>query len=225
MSLIKVESVCKSYGSTPILRDVSFVLEEGERVGLMGPSGSGKSTLLNCLGAIDRPDSGSILVAGEALEKLDSVSMARVRRETISTIFQFFHLLPTLTARENIEFPLQLLGVSGCERAERVERLLEQVSLAHRADALPSELSGGEMQRVAIARALVTQPRLILADEPTGNLDSSTGEVILDLIEELTDEYNTGLILVTHSEAATRICRRVLHMVDGQLTEAPAKHA
>jgi len=198
-----------------VLRGISFRLRRGERVALVGPSGSGKTTLLNCLGGVDRPDSGSIRILGERIDPLNPEDLARLRRQRIGTVFQFFHLLPTLTAAENVEFPLRLLGVSPSRRAERVRFLLERVGVMHRAEALPSQLSGGEMQRVAIARALVHEPALLLADEPTGNLDSVNGENVLTLLAELGDETGTALVLVTHSLAATRICHRVIHLRDG----------
>jgi ABC-type lipoprotein export system ATPase subunit len=205
-----------------VLQGVGFQVQAGERVGIMGPSGSGKSTLLNCLAGIDHPDEGDIILVGEPLIGRSSTDLARLRRTHVSTIFQFFHLLPTLTAYENIELPLQLLGVVESERRRRVGELLDAVRLGHRQHALTCELSGGEMQRVAIARALIHEPRLVLADEPTGNLDSKTGQAVLDLIETLTDRLSMSLLLVTHSQDATRICHRVLHMVDGQLQETPA---
>lgn len=217
MKALQVSRVTKSYGSTEVLRGVSLSLEPGERVALMGPSGSGKSTLLNCIGGIDRPDEGAIEIAGQPLGGLDEEGLCRLRRETVSTVFQFFHLLPTLSARENIEFPLQLQGVLTNERNRRVRDLIEEVGLSHRAGAMPHELSGGEMQRVAIARALVIEPRLILADEPTGNLDSATGESILDLLATLGDRHGTAMLVVTHSPQVTRICRRTLEMRDGAL--------
>lgn len=222
MKALQVSKVTKSYGEVSVLKGVSFDLEPGERVALMGPSGSGKSTLLNCIGGIDRPDEGEIQVGDASLEGLDENDLCRLRRETVSTVFQFFHLLPTLSARENIEFPLQLAGVGGAEREQRVEKLIEEVGLLHRADAMPDELSGGEMQRVAIARALSIRPHLILADEPTGNLDTVTGESILDLLAELSDSHGTAMVLVTHSESVTRICSRTLRMQDGAILEEMA---
>ena len=216
-AVLEVSAVSKAYGDRPVLRAVSFQLASGERLALTGPSGSGKTTLLNCLGGVDRPDSGSIRLHGESLEHLSSDQLARVRRRRVGTIFQFFHLLPTLTAAENIEFPLQLNGVALAERQRRVKELLERVGLMARSDALPSQLSGGEMQRVAIARALVHRPDLILADEPTGNLDSANGDNILRLLEELSDETGTALVLVTHSAEAARICHRVIQMRDGAI--------
>ncbi len=199
-----------------MLRGVSFSLSKGERVALMGPSGSGKSTLLNCIGGIDRPDSGSVILEDADLTEIDATTLDRIRRSRLTHIFQFFHLLPTLSARENIAFPLQLMKTNPKEVEERVSDLLTRIQLEHRADAFPSELSGGEMQRVAIARALSPRPAIIYADEPTGNLDSKTGATILDLIEGLCDETETTLLLVTHSQEATRICRRTLHLLDGQ---------
>lgn len=218
-AVLQVKALQKSYGDRPILRSLSFILKPGERVGLMGPSGSGKSTLLNCLGGIDRPDEGEILLGGENLVTMDRERLARIRRARIAHIFQFFHLLPTLTAWENIEFPLQLNQVGAAERKERVDRLVEAVDLGPRARAVPNELSGGEMQRVAIARALAPNPQLILADEPTGNLDSKTGARTLDLLESLCEEFKTTLLLVTHDQQTTRICHRTLHLLDGAFTD------
>ena len=219
MKALQVSKVTKSYGEVPVLKGVSFDLAAGERVALMGPSGSGKSTLLNCIGGIDRPDEGTITIEEQSLEGLDENELCRLRRESVSTIFQFFHLLPALSARENIEFPLQLAGMEGAEREERVAQLIDEVGLSHRADAMPDELSGGEMQRVAIARALSIRPHLILADEPTGNLDTVTGESILDLLAELSDAHGIAMVLVTHSESVTRICQRTLRMQDGVILE------
>jgi ABC-type lipoprotein export system ATPase subunit len=217
MKALQVSKVTKSYDADPVLRGVSLVLEAGERAALMGPSGSGKSTLLNCVGGIDRVDEGEITVNGRSLSGLDEEGLCDLRRNTVSTVFQFFHLLPTLNASENVEFPLQLAGLSDAERKERVADLIEEVGLSHRAHAMPHELSGGEMQRVAIARALAIRPRLILADEPTGNLDSTTGDAILDLLESLSDRHGSAMLLVTHSRSVTRICERTLEMRDGKI--------
>ena len=210
-------NVVKSYGSRTVLRGVSLEVHAGERLALTGPSGSGKSTLLNCLGAVDRPDSGSIRFKNISLETLNSDGLTEVRRRDIGTIFQFFHLLPTLTAAENIELPLQLNGVATATRTQRVRALLERVGVMDRAGAFPAQLSGGEMQRVAIARALAHEPAVLLADEPTGNLDSKNGAIILDLLRELSDETGTALVLVTHSGAAAQICHREIHLRDGQI--------
>lgn len=217
VAALEVVDVRKSYGERLVLRGVGFRLGRGERLALVGPSGSGKTTLLNCLGGVDRPDSGSIRIHGEEVTRMDSDALAGLRRRRVGTVFQFFHLLPTLTAAENVEFPLRLAGVEPGARASRVASLLGRVGVAHRADALPSQLSGGEMQRVAIARALAHGPSLLLADEPTGNLDSANGEKVLALLEELGEETGTALVLVTHSLAATRICQRVIHLRDGRV--------
>ena len=216
-AVLAASNVTKAYAQRQVLRGVSLEVRAGERLALTGASGSGKSTLLNCLGGVDRPDSGSIRFKNIALETLDADGLTEVRRRDIGTIFQFFHLLPTLTAAENVELPLQLNGVDPSARAERVHSLLERVGVAGRAEAFPGQLSGGEMQRVAIARALAYKPSVLLADEPTGNLDSRNGAIILELLRELSDETGTALVLVTHSGAAAQICHREIHLRDGQI--------
>ncbi|MBN8249042.1 MAG: ABC transporter ATP-binding protein [Verrucomicrobia bacterium] len=215
--LLRVRALWKSYGEQPVLRGVSLDLWPGQRLALTGPSGSGKTTLLNCLGGVDRPDSGVLECDGADLTGLDADALTLLRRRRFGTIFQFFHLLPTLTASENVELPLQLNGVAPLERRERVASFLDRVGLGHRADAHPAELSGGERQRVAIARALVHRPALVLADEPTGNLDSSNGANILRLMCELSDETGIGLVLVTHSREAAAICHREIQLLDGRV--------
>ena len=215
--VLSARDVRKSYAQRAVLRGVSLEVRAGERLALTGASGSGKSTLLNCLGGVDRPDSGSIRFQDQALENLDADALTEVRRRDIGTIFQFFHLLPTLTAAENVELPLQLNGIAPAVRAERVRTLLKRVGIDGRAHAFPGELSGGEMQRVAIARALAHRPSVLLADEPTGNLDSENGAIILELLRELSDETGTALVLVTHSGAAAQICHREIHLRDGQI--------
>jgi len=215
--LLAARDVHHAYGERPVLAGVSLAIRAGERVALTGPSGSGKTTLLNLLGGVDRPTSGHIDFDGTRLGDLDGDGLAALRRRNVGTVFQFFHLLPTLSAFENVELPLQLLDVPAAERRDRVASLLERVGVAHRADAPPGELSGGEMQRVAIARALVHRPRLLLADEPTGNLDSRNGERILGLLRELSDETSTALVLVTHSPDAAAICHREIRLRDGRI--------
>ena len=217
LPLLRASDLHHAYGERPVLAGVSLRLHAGERVALTGPSGSGKTTLLNLLGGVDRPRSGRIDFDGVCLNDLDGDGLAALRRRCFGTIFQFFHLLPTLTAFENVELPLQLLGVPGPERRTRVMGLLDRVGVAHRAEAPPGELSGGEMQRIAIARALVHRPRLLLADEPTGNLDSLNGERILGLLRELSDETGTALVLVTHSPEAAAICHREIRLRDGRI--------
>ena len=213
--MLKVSKIEKSYGASKVLRGIDFRMEEGERVAIMGPSGSGKSTLLNCIGGIDRPDNGEILFEGQSLTSLSEQELCELRRNKISTIFQFFHLLPTLTARENIEFPMLLNSVSARERNQKVDELLNAVKIQHRAGAFPHELSGGEKQRVAIARSLSMQPKLILADEPTGNLDSKNTDSVLELIEKLSKQHGIAMLLVTHNEEVTRICDQTITMNDG----------
>ena len=213
--MLKVSKIEKSYGASKVLRGIDFRMEEGERVAIMGPSGSGKSTLLNCIGGIDRPDSGEILFEGQSLTSLSEQELCELRRNKISTIFQFFHLLPTLTARENIEFPMLLKSVSAKERNQKVDELLNAVKIQHRACAFPHELSGGEKQRVAIARSLSMRPKLILADEPTGNLDSKNTDSVLELIEKLSKQHGIAMLLVTHNEEVTRICDQTITMNDG----------
>ena len=217
LSLLNVKHVCKAYGKQLILKDVSFSIQAGERVALMGPSGSGKSTLLNLLSGIDRPDSGTIMLSSNDLAKASAHTLTHIRRHYISTIFQFFHLLPTLTASENIEISMQIAGMPAPERKERVAQLLEAVELTSHANALPDTLSGGESQRIAIARALAHRPKLILADEPTGSLDSKSGEKTLDLLKELTEKHQIALFLVTHSPEAAASCSRTLNLHDGSL--------
>jgi len=213
--MLKVSKIEKSYGASKVLRGIDFRMEEGERVAIMGPSGSGKSTLLNCIGGIDRPDNGEILFEGQSLTSLSEQELCELRRNKISTIFQFFHLLPTLTARENIEFPMLLNSISAKERNQKVDDLLNAVKIQHRACAFPHELSGGEKQRVAIARSLSMRPKLILADEPTGNLDSKNTDSVLELIENLSKQHGIAMLLVTHNEEVTRICDQTITMNDG----------
>lgn len=213
--MLKVSKIEKSYATSKVLRGIDFSMVEGERIAIMGPSGSGKSTLLNCIGGIDRPDNGEILFEDLSLTSLSEQELCELRRNKISTIFQFFHLLPTLTARENIEFPMLLNSLSARERNQKVDELLNAVKIQHRACAFPHELSGGEKQRVAIARSLSMQPKLILADEPTGNLDSKNTDSVLELIENLSKQHGIAMLLVTHNEEVTRICDQTITMNDG----------
>ena len=216
-NVITIEAIKKSFADVSVLRGIDLRIKTGERVGLMGPSGSGKSTLLNCICGIETVDEGVIRVDGENLGKLTSRELERLRREKVGYVFQSFHLLPTLNAFENVEFSAQLANISQKERKERVNELLKLVGMEHRANHLPDSLSGGERQRVAIARALIHNPKLVLADEPTGSLDTETGSKVLDLLESLSDEFNVSLLLVTHDKASTRICDRVITMQDGLL--------
>ena len=217
MPLLEARRVGKRYDDRWVLRELALTVAAGERVALLGPSGCGKTTLLNLLGGLDRPDEGEVRFQGEVLSSAAPARLAQLRREALGTVFQFFHLIPTLNARENVELPLQLLGRPRLEAAARAMELLEAVGLADRAQAWPRELSGGEMQRVAVARALAARPALLLADEPTGNLDSASGARVLDLLAELTEKAGAALVMVTHAEAAAAICHRVIRMKDGRI--------
>ncbi len=198
------------------LRNVNLDLAAGEYVSIMGPSGSGKSTLLNLIGLLDRPSSGIYRLDGLDVTTLDDEQQAQVRREKIGFVFQFFHLIPRLTAAMNIELPLILAGVAVEERRERVAQLLASYGLADRAEHRPEQLSGGQRQRVAIARATIMRPAVLLADEPTGNLDQATGKEVLRLLEQLADQGMT-LIVVTHARQIGERASRQLQLVDGQL--------
>jgi putative ABC transport system ATP-binding protein len=200
------------------LRDVELRIDHGDYVSIMGPSGSGKSTLLNVLGLLDRPDAGTYRLDGRDVTGLDDAEQARVRREHIGFVFQFFHLVPYLTAQENVELPLVLAGVAPAERRARVDATLTDMGIANRAHHRPEQLSGGQRQRVAIARATVTRPAMLLADEPTGNLDRRSGSDVIAILEQLRASGLT-LIIVTHdAEVGDRAARRI-RMSDGRIVE------
>jgi ABC-type lipoprotein export system ATPase subunit len=199
------------------LDGVDLTVEVGAFLAMVGPSGSGKSTLLHLAGGLDRPDAGRVLLEDKDLSDLSAGDRAQLRRRQVGFVFQFFHLIPTLTVAENIELPLVLDRVRNTNG--RVGELLERVGLTHRAGHLPGELSGGEMQRTAIARALVARPRLLLADEPTGNLDSATGSEILDVLCQQVADEGTALLMVTHDAGAAGRAEQVLHLRDGHLEE------
>jgi len=215
---VVVDHVAKAFekGRIVALDDASFRLDRGELVALTGPSGSGKSTLLNLLGALDRPDRGSISVDGQRLERLDDP--AAYRANTVGFVFQFHNLIPTLSALDNVQLPLVGRKMSRAERSKRARELLEEVGLARRAHASPSVLSGGERQRVAIARALANDPRLLLADEPTGSLDSETSAQVLALLRRLREEHGMTTLLVTNDSGVAREADRSLHLFDGRIT-------
>jgi len=219
-SVLRVENLCKSFGKQQVLNNVGFSLKRTERVAITGPSGSGKSTLLNCLAGLETPDAGKINFLGKNILEMPEAEVTQLRRGHLTSIFQFFHLLPTLRAWENVEFPLLLRKTSSAKRKTLVGALLEEVGLTHRSEAWPSELSGGEMQRLAIARALITEPAMILADEPTGSLDSQNSDRILKLLSTLAERHGTALLMVTHDPVASAICDRILHMLDGKLEES-----
>jgi len=215
--IYQVEGLSKSYGAYKVLDQVCLEVFPRSSVAIMGPSGSGKSTLLHCLGGVDRADQGSLLFEGNNLQQMGEEPIASLRRERIASIFQFFYLLPTLTVSENIAFPLMMQHHTAAERNERVQEMMQAVAMDHRAQAYPNQLSGGEQQRVAIARALIMRPSVVLADEPTGNLDRKNGESILELMQQLITRQSSTLILVTHSKEAAAVCRSLWFMEDGQL--------
>jgi len=222
--LIDVQNVTRVYtmGARTLyaLRDVSAQVARGEFVAVVGPSGSGKSTLLNLIGGIDKPTSGQVWVDGARIDTLSENALAKWRRNHIGIVFQFFQLLPTLTALENVTLPLELRGDPARGRRARAVAVLERVGLGARLTQLPSELSGGEQQRVALARALVNDPPSLLADEPTGNLDSANAEGIIALLRELADAGKT-IVLITHEANLARAAHRTLAMRDGEIARAP----
>ena len=206
----------------PVLAGISFDIAAGEFLALMGPSGSGKSTLLNLIAGIDRADSGELVVAGENIAALDEAALADWRARNIGFIFQFYNLMPVLNARENVELPLLLTNLSGRERRQRAEFALGMVGLADRMDHTPSELSGGQQQRVAIARALVSDPTLIVADEPTGDLDRESAGEVLRLLQRLNREAGKTIVMVTHDQRAAEAAHAIMHLEKGELkTEWP----
>jgi putative ABC transport system ATP-binding protein len=222
MPLIRASALCREYtlGAERIraVDGVSLEIARGEFAALLGASGSGKSTLLHLLAGLDRPTSGSIVVDGRELGSLSPLELAGYRRNVIGMVFQSFNLVPSMTLAENVELPMRFAEIERGERARRVRESLERVGLGGRMDHRPSEVSGGEQQRAALARALVNRPSLLLADEPTGNLDSRTGEVIMNLIREVNEDLKTTILLVTHERAlAERYARRLLVMADGKL--------
>jgi len=220
--MITLDRVTKQFAGkrqVTALHEVSLTIEKGDMVSIIGPSGSGKSTLLNLVGGLDRPSSGQVLVDGEALAGLTDDGLTKVRRDKIGFIFQFFNLLPTLTCTENVGLPLHQRGWAKAKVDARAKELLELVQLGHRLTHLPEELSGGERQRVAIARALSIYPPILLADEPTGNLDSRTGEEILALIRDVHTRLGSTVVIVTHDMKVAESCPRTLMLKDGHVVQ------
>jgi putative ABC transport system ATP-binding protein len=222
--IVRIRNISKSYhrGSQviPVLEDISFDIPQGEFLALMGPSGSGKSTLLNLLAGIDGADSGSILIGGVEITSLAESELARWRSLHVGFIFQFYNLIPVLTAFENVELPLLLTRLSRAERQAHVETALRVVGLADRMEHYPSELSGGQQQRVAIARAVVTDPTILVADEPTGDLDRASAAEILDLMERLNRESDKTIIMVTHDPRAAERAHVIRYLEKGELSDA-----
>jgi len=222
--IVEIRNLNKSYHRgtqvVPVLHDITFDINEVEFLVLMGPSGSGKSTLLNLIAGIDRADSGTIKVGGVDITLLSETELAQWRATNVGFIFQFYNLIPVLTAFENVELPLNLTGLSKKERREHVEMALRLVNLSHRVDHYPKELSGGEQQRVAIARAIVTDPTILVADEPTGDLDRVSAEEVLDLMERLNAELKKTIIMVTHDPRAAKRAQVLRHLEKGFLNNA-----
>ena len=220
--MIQFERVTKQFaghGGVVALNDVSLTIPTGQMVSIVGPSGSGKSTLLNLLGGLDRPTSGRVLIDGRSLGDLPDDALTRMRREKIGFVFQFFHLLPTLTCLENVGLPLHLAGWPRRKVTERAHELLTLVPLEHRMTHVPEELSGGQRQRVAIARALAASPQILLGDEPTGNLDTRTGHDILALLRDLHARLGSTIVIVTHDLHVAQTCDRMITMRDGAVDE------
>jgi putative ABC transport system ATP-binding protein len=224
--IVRVHGVHKYFtrGSEQIdvLNDLHLEVAEGEFLGLMGPSGSGKTTLLNLIAGLDRPSAGEVWIGGQLISRMSEGELARWRTRNIGFIFQFYHLLPVLTAYENVELPLLLLPLSAAQRQQQVLTALDLVGLSDRLNHRPGQLSGGQQQRVGIARAIVTDPTLIVADEPTGDLDARSAEEILNLLVELQRELRKTILLVTHDPRAAERAQRVVHLHKGQLVEAAA---
>ncbi len=220
--LVRLRDVRKCYRRgnqlVPVLAGISFDIAAGEFLALVGPSGSGKSTLLNLSAGIDRADGGELIVAGEDITRLDEADLADWRAKNIGFIFQFYNLMPVLDARENVELPLLLTGLSGRERRARAEFALEMVGLADRMDHTPNELSGGQQQRVAIARALVSDPTLIVADEPTGDLDRDSANDVLKLLQRLNDQDGKTIVMVNHDQRAAEAAHAIMHLEKGALS-------
>ena len=230
--MIRVNALTKSYlsGGRPltVLKDITFTITPGEVVAIVGPSGSGKTTLLGLLAGLDRPTHGTVTIDGQELTRLDEDQLARFRSERVGFVFQSFHLLPTLTARENVEVPLELRGEDAGPRADQ---LLARVGLGGREHHYPSQLSGGEQQRVALARAFSNRPKILFADEPTGNLDGVTGATVIEIMLELNRELGTTTVLVTHDAELARRTGRIIRLADGamisdeRVTPGPVEHA
>lgn len=222
-AVLRAQSVSKAFDSGPakvdVLRDVNLTIERGERLAVLGRSGSGKSTLLHILGGLDDPDTGEVWIGDDSLQLLSVAKRAQLRNRSLGFIYQFHHLLPEFSAAENVAMPLLLAGVAPAESFERANALLNAVGLEARVGHRPHALSGGERQRVAVARALVSNPLLVLADEPTGNLDRQSAEEVFDLMCALSDEFGTSFLIVTHDESMLARTHRALKLVDGELQQ------
>ncbi len=226
--ILNLQNIFKDYQQdklvVPVLKDVSFQVEEGEYVAIMGPSGSGKTTLMNIIGCLDKPTSGTYELAGENVEKLKDKELSDLRLKSIGFVFQSFHLMPRESAAENVALPLSYAGVKKKERKERAKKALERVGLGERVDFKPTQLSGGQKQRVAIARAMVNNPKILLADEPTGALDSKSGAQVMELFEKLNEEGVT-IVMITHDPKIAAHAKRVIRIIDGVIHEGDGEEA
>lgn len=224
--ILNLQNIFKDYQQdklvVPVLKDVSLQVEEGEYVAIMGPSGSGKTTLMNIIGCLDKPTSGTYELAGEDVLAYKDKEMSDLRLKRIGFVFQSFHLMPRQSALENVALPLSYAGVKKKERKERAAAALERVGLGERVDFRPTQLSGGQKQRVAIARAMVNNPKILLADEPTGALDSKSGKQIMELFESLNEEGVT-IVMITHDRSIASKAKRIIHIIDGVITEEGSK--
>jgi putative ABC transport system ATP-binding protein len=220
-TLVEIKNLAKSYTrgdqDVPVLRDITLNIDRGDFISLMGPSGSGKSTLLNLIAGIDKPTGGILRIDGEDISKLSEGELADWRASNIGFIFQFYNLMPVLTAYENVELPLLLTNLSRSERRERIEMTLNMVGLSDRMDHYPNELSGGQQQRVAIARAIVTDPTILVCDEPTGDLDKQSASDVLNMLKELNNTLGKTIIMVTHDAHAAEAATRIVHLEKGEL--------
>ena len=225
-NLIEIDRVSKTYtrgnNDVPVLSDLSLSIEQGDFLALMGPSGSGKTTLLNLIGGLDKPSGGSIAIGGQRIDALSQSALAKWRSRNVGFVFQFYNLLPVLTAQKNVELPLLLTSLSGSDRKKRALAALKIVGLEERSGHRPNELSGGQEQRVAIARAIVSDPELLVCDEPTGDLDRVTADEILDLLQLLNEEHGKTIVMVTHDPKAADHAKHCLHLDKGQLVTGDA---
>ncbi len=219
---IELDDATKAYGTHVVLQRIGLSVPQGQFLAVMGRSGSGKSTLLKLIGGLDTPDSGAVMHGGHSLNSMTERERARFRRRSLGFVFQFFNLIPTLTVNENVQLPLELNGIKGIEAADRTAKLLEELDLTDCAERFPEELSGGEQQRVAIARALVHEPELVIADEPTGNLDLDTANRVLELLDASCRQRHTTLIIATHSREVANLADRVLSIRNARLQAAEA---
>ena len=223
--ILKAENICKSYltsaGPLEVLRDVSLSFKERELISISGPSGCGKSTLLNILGTLDQPDKGTLEITGKNVALLDDESVSRLRSESIGFVFQFHHLLPEFSIAENLMIPQRLLGRSEKTSADRVTELLSKVNLLPRSNHRPNAISGGERQRVAVLRALVNEPGIVLADEPTGNLDVETAHQMMEMIQNFAKDFNQAFLIVTHNPDVAALCEKNLTINEGTVIPAP----